>query len=235
MMKELNMTKPTSTEKEIASALSIRDQILADDTLAAMASPEGQDARVESVNAKKPLTADVIEDRVSALMQVAVGLFYDPDERVLGNNGKAYPLNYDFEHREDVESTGEVVTVDRHAFINKSFSYGVCSALDYQLRSQEQNIARQRNAIRNEISFARNTGTDDQGKVERMADFLGAMVERAAAIEVALKAAAEAHSIAWGEPYLNKEQRQQVAASRADSLPDAMKQKLAALGVKTEA
>jgi hypothetical protein len=231
----LNMRKIDHVEE--GKTKSINDQIAADKVLQQQANdPEPGNERAAQ---NAPLTANQIEDRVAQIVQSAATLFFTPEQRVLATNGRAYPVDYDFEGAglvdrstgQPVLDTGSIVTVDKYAFLDRGLAMAVPRALEYMLRNAEQGIAKQRNAIQNEIRFGRNAGTDVGPKVDRMADWLATLVEQAALIEVAFRKAIEAYADETGDVFPSQEQKAQVATARMDSLDEATKAKLAKLGV----
>jgi hypothetical protein len=199
---------------------------------------------IEATNEEhRPLTPDQIEDRVAQLVQSAATLFFTPEQRVLATNGRAYPVDYDFEGAglvdratgQPVLDTGSIVSVDKYAFLDRGLAMAVPRALEYMLRNAEQGIAKQRNAIQNEIRFGRNAGTDVGPKVDRMADWLGTLVEQAALIEIAFNKAIESYADETGDTFPSQDQKAKVASARMDSLDPETKAKLEKLGVTQSA
>jgi hypothetical protein len=237
----MNMGKArnASLDEQLANA-SIKRLITADEQLEKQSSEAGQDASNALVEETRPLTPEHVEDVIDGIMTAAFGAFYEPQHRVVANNGKAYPVEFDFEARELknedgslVESTGEIITVDRYGYLNKGLARSVCSGLEMMLRTQSQNCEQQRKRIGNELRFGHNRGVDVTAKVERMADFLGAMVEQEAFLQIALNRAFECYKRLTGEVYPSREDREQAVAARKDEIKadPALSSKLASLGV----
>ena len=204
-----------SSEKQIKTALSIRDQILADENLAKMASPEAWDARAEFAEEVKPLSPETVEATIKDVMPALFNCFREPELRIMGNNGRRYPIHYDFGSG-DVQPAEpfELVVVDKYEFLGTSLAKGLCYALENMLVRQEANIDRQRKSIRSELLFGNNRGVDVTAKVDRMADFLEAMVDQAAFTRIALYSASEQLAALTGEGHVTKAQKEQVVASR---------------------
>jgi hypothetical protein len=222
-----------STTKEIAGALSIRDQILADEKLAAMASEAGVEARAEFDEEAKPLAPEQVEKVIDGIMTAAYSCFREPELRVLGTNGKRYPVHYEFGG--DVDSTGELLIVDKYEFLGTSLARGVCYALENMLIRQDANIAKQKASIRSTILFGHNRGVDVDAQVERMADFLQAMQEQRAFTQIALYRASENLAALTGEGHVTKEQREQIVKARKGEVASSpVADRLAKLGVNLD-
>lgn len=225
------MTKNTRTmdHAEEAAAKSIDGQIAADNALEAASTETGQAAAQAAVDESADLTPTAIEARVSDLMASASLVFFQSEQRLLADNGKAYPLDYNFEGK-DFADTGDIVKVDRFEFLNKSLSRLQCSGLEMLRRQQDDNVASQRKRIQNELRFGRSQGVDTTDKVNRMADWLERMIEQRAMINIALQAAIKNHELAYGDTYLTRDQAEQATQARKTAL-GATGDRLKALGV----
>jgi len=216
--------------EQLAATVSTEHQIEADDALLGLAATFN-----ERGLASLPLTPEQVEDRVDGLVQASIGVFFEPTQRVLADNGKAYPLDWDFEGR-DYGTEGEIVTRDRYDYLNKQVGRMICSGLEMILRNQDKAIDTRKDQITKEIRFGRNVGADVTAKVESMADFLAVMQEQRALIEIALRRAVEGFATAFGETYLTADARaRQVAARKAEVADNGdLSAKLAKLGVNVE-
>jgi hypothetical protein len=197
---------------------------------------QAHNAVVETIEAAKsanaPLTAEAVEDAVDSLMLAASSVFQEPEERVKGDNGKFYPLDYDWSTRTDgAQSTGEIVTVNRFRFLENGILRGVCQALEFMHASQMKSIEEQRNSIQNLFRFGRNAGTDVDIELSRKEDFLAHQIEQAAIIEIALKQAAVSHFGITGQPYSTKKEREALAKARLEQTKPDRLARLKALGV----
>lgn len=176
---------------------------------------------VEAIVAKgtenAPLTADAVEARVGDLLAAASLVFFEAEQRVLADNGKAYPLTYGFEGK-DFTATDDIVTVDKFGFLDKSLSRLQCSGLEMLLRQQDDNIESQRKRIQNEIRFGRAQGADVEDRVSRMADWLENMIEQRQMVAIALSAAIKAHAANTGDTYVTRGEAAKVAAAKRTAL-----------------
>lgn len=184
------------------------------------------------------LTAEVIDDRVTNAFLGLASVFVEMEQRSLASNGKAYPLDYNYEAAgltdatgAPVLDTGDVVDVNKYEFLSRGLARSLCSGLNMIVRQQQQTIERQKQRIQSELRFGRNAGTDVAAKVERMADWLGNLQEQCALVEVAFNKACELLADNFGDEFVTKEQADQVVKARVDGLSAETKAKLAALGI----
>jgi hypothetical protein len=200
--------KPTSSDQDIQKALADKAEVDALNETARKAIVFD-----EMGLSTEPLTPEAVEDSVDLIVDRACTLFFEPVQRVLADNGKAYPLTWDFEGRE-YSSEGEVVVRDRYDFLNRQCGRMICSGLAMILRNQDQAIEQRKKQIVNEIRFGRNAGTDVTAKVEAMADFLATMQEQRALIQIALDRAIQSLAAHTGEVFQTAEAREKAAAAR---------------------
>jgi hypothetical protein len=175
------------------------------------------DAIVEKNSANAALTAEAVEARVGDLIAAASLVFFEPEQRILADNGKAYPLTYGFEGK-DFAPTEDIVTVDKYGFLDKSLSRLQCSGLEMLLRQQDDNIEGQRKRIQNEIRFGRSQGADVEDRVNRMADWLEHMIEQRQMVSLALQAAITAHAEHTGDTYVTRANATKFAAAKREAL-----------------
>ncbi len=191
-------------------------------------------AAVAAVNTElKPdavaVTAETIHASVIAGVSALGAAFYEPEQRVIADNGKAYPL--DASLPDGVCDTGSIDIVNRFSFLQRQLTSVVCWKLEQMLAQADDRIVDQRKRIGSMVRQI-DTGRVTEAQVERLADFLEVLVEQRAMVQIAYDAAVEAYADVTEEEFETKAMRDQRQRTLTDKPKTGLADRLARLGVK---
>lgn len=179
------------------------------------------DAHFEQQAAARVLTAASIEADITLGLQHLGAAFHELEQRVVADNGKRYPL--DAMLPDGVQTDGEIVDVNRFAFLQRQLVGAAVWKLENMLETSEKRIADQRAKIRSAVRDL-SSGRIEESMVDRMADFLETLIDQQAMVLTAFNAAREAHVVVTGEEYettamrAERQRLTQQASPRSDRL-----------------
>lgn len=148
-----------------------------------------------------PLTAQSIGKSVRGALKNLSGAFLQLEQRIVGDNGKRYPL--DATLPDGVQDSGNIEIVNRFAFIERSLVSCVVWKLESMVDDSARRINEQRDKIRNAVRQL-SSGRSDERMIDRMADFLETLTEQHAMLLVAFESAKDAHAGILGEDFETK-------------------------------
>ncbi len=160
-----------------------------------------------------PLTGATIQSGIEAGLIGLASSFEEMEQRHMGDNGKAYPIGAAFP--DGVEDTGDIVIVNRFAFIQDRVLESVVDAIAYQLESAEKRLADNIKALqgaRRIIDSGRSTMTE--ADLDRKLQFCEAQEEQVALLQCAFKAAASSYELSMGHAYATRAERKALSDAR---------------------
>lgn len=174
------------------------------------------------VAAHLPLTGEIIDNAIEAGMVELAKAFEEMEQRIEADNGKAYPINAVLP--DGVNDTGNLVIVNRFAFIQSRVLESTVDAIDYQLagakRRLDDNVASLRTA-RRLVNEGRSAMTE--ADLERKLSFVETQEEQVFLLERAKRAAEQSYMLATGFEYISRADRQAMAQVRKAALAPAPK------------
>jgi hypothetical protein len=160
-----------------------------------------------------PLTGATIASGIEAGLIALAGSFEEMEQRIVGDNGKAYPL--DATLPDGVEDSGNIAIVNRFAFIQDRVLESVVDAIAYQLESAERRLAdniKSLQATRRIIDAGRSTLTE--ADMDRKLSFVETQEEQVALLQCAYKSAAQSYELSMGHAYATRAERKAMADAR---------------------
>lgn len=212
------MTKAAATTKTIREQIA---QAVVDGTtktdrsaVAALAN----EARNVMTNGTAELTCASVQKNIADGLALISQAFVQMEQRLIGDNGKRYPL--DATLPAGVEDTGSIELVNKYGFIERSLVGSLCWKLESMVDGSAERISMQHTKIKAAVRQIE-TGRTDVAIVERMADYLESMEEQHCLLIAAYQSALDSHAGILGEDYETKAMRADRAkAAPAHALPD---------------
>ena len=198
---------------------------------------KAEQTRVDEHNQSKIQTVTVTAETIVASIAAGVGAlgaaFHEPEQRVLADNGKAYPL--DASLPDGVSDTGSIVVRNRYQFLQSQLLGCVCWKLETMLADCTKRLDEQRGRIKSAVyQLEAGRGGMTEQVLDRLADFAETLIEQQAMLNVAYLESMEAYTAATGEEFETAEMRRERQTSEAalKKANPARAARLAALGVK---
>lgn len=194
---------------------------------------KAEQQQLDNFNQSQIATPTVTAESIVASIAAGIGAlgaaFYEQEQRILADNGKAYPL--DASLPDGVADTGSITVVNRYRYMQSQLCGVVCWKLETMLTQCEARIGEQRASIKRMVSQI-SQGRATEAQVDRLADFLEVLIEQRAMLEVAFTESLSAYEAAVGEVFetaaLRAERERAVRSAPRTSLND----RLDRLGVR---
>lgn len=175
--------------------------------------PNDIEAQDELRLATQPLTGAIIDNAIEAGMVDLGKAFEELEQRIEADNGKAYPINAVLP--DGVTETGNLVVVNRFAFIQSRVLESVVDAIDYQREGAKRRLddnVKSLQTARRMVNEGRSALTE--ADLERKLSFVETQEEQLFLLDRAFKAAETSYQLATGLDYIRRADRQAMAQAR---------------------
>lgn len=182
-------------------------------------------------NAQRPtitVNAESVRKHVAGGVGELAAAFYEPQQKILADNGKLYPL--DASLPDGVFDTGSIEITNRFSYLQGQLTSVVCWKLETMIANQENSIVDQRKRVAAMDDLVER-GRAKKEQTERLMDFLAVLLDQRSLLTQAFHAALEAHRDCTGVEYETKPERERRKEVLRDRPETEQRRRMRELGV----